>query len=59
MNLQKNSYKMRLEKLDREWVDVALDLEDADILWDTKSMKNKQLRHKVLTNSKSRYKVCN
>ena len=59
MNLQKNSYKMRLEELDREWVDVALDLEDADILWDTKSMKNKQLRHKVLTNSKSRYKVCN
>ena len=59
MNLQKNSYKMRLEKLDREWVDVALDLEDADILWDTKFMKNKQLRHKVLTNSKSRYKVCN
>ena len=59
MNLQKNSYKMRLEELDREWVDVALDLEDADILWDTKSMKNKQLRHKVLTNSKSRHKVCN
>ena len=38
INLWKSSYKMRLEKLDRGWVGIDLDLEDADILRDTKSI---------------------
>ena len=38
INLQKSPYKMRLEKLGGGWVGIGLDLEDADILRDTKSM---------------------